>query len=253
MGSSPLTNRHHADQVPLDFRGVLSHTAAPKGSKSVHVRIPKKKMEHRVASLMLCFTADGRERGYQRPGICFALRPSRLQSGEVDPRWPAGRETRKQFEDLKSKYPDILFYAQPNGYFDNATCLAWLQDTISSFAPSHDHLLCMDNLGGHTNPVFRRTAWLNKPTVWLVYTPKDCTDACAVTDDGLGQTIKRKMRNMFLDHFLANTNRWQGLLSEHIPEAECRSLYAKWLHTTITDFYKYTVVKGRGERGLRWC
>ncbi len=189
-------------------------------------------------------------RGYQRPAICFPLCPSRTLSDKVDPRWPAGRETRRQYEQLRHDYPDILFYAQANGYFDNATCLAWLQDTVSQFAVSHDHLLCMDNLGGHTNPVFRKTAWTNNPKVWLLYTPKDCTDACAVTDDSLGQSIKRLMRKSFLEHFTANIALWQGTTSGRITEATCRSLYAKWLHEGTLYFYSHGSVKGgEGETG----
>ncbi len=252
-GRFPLSHRHHADQVPLDFIGVLSRTAAPIGAQSVHLRTPKIKMEHRVASLMLCFTADSRENGYQRAAICFALVPSQNTAGEIDPRWPAGQHTRKQFVDLKGRFPDILFYAQKSGYFDNKTCLAWLQDTLPSLAKSSDHLLCLDNLGGHTSPLFRRHAWDNKPRVWIIYTPPDCTDACAVTDDGLGQAIKRSMRLSFEEHFAANMALWQGEEGHTPITAHARrELYAQWLHKAVHVFYGFNDKNGRwGHHSVR--
>ncbi len=40
-GRFPLNKRHHADEVPLEFQGVLSRTAAPQGVGGVHTRLPK--------------------------------------------------------------------------------------------------------------------------------------------------------------------------------------------------------------------
>ncbi len=154
-------------------------------------------------------------------------------------RW---NKTRKQFALFKEKYPHILFYAQRNGYFDNITCVTWLKDTICNFARSHDHLLCLDNLAGHTSPEFRHAAWSASPKVWLLYTPADCTDACAVTDDGLGQAFKRHMRKSFVKHFNANMDLWQGSKSERLSEAGRRSLYAEWLHQSTLSFYSYNNV-----------
>jgi len=242
-GRFPLNKRHHADEVPLDFQGVLSRTAAPKGAGGVHTRLPKVKLDHRVASLMLCFTAEGHENPC-RPAICFALTPNESQ-GYKDPRKPAAAKTQREIAELQRLYPNILFYVQKKGYFDTVTCMAWLQDTMQSFIKSGDHLLCLDNLGAHVNPDFRRAAWQHKPKVWLTYTPADCTDACAVTDDGLGRAFKNKMRKSFVTHFNANIDLWQGVDGLHMSASNRRQLYAKWLDDAFTSFYGWNAKTGK--------
>ncbi len=236
-GRFPLDVRHHADEVPLDFQKVLCSTAAPVGAQAVHLRKPKVHLEHRVASLMLCFTAEGRER-ICKPAICFPLVPEEL-AGCKNPLMPSGSKTKGEFIELRKLFPDILIYVQRNGYFDSVTCLQWLDDTLVDFRKSCDHLLVMDNLGAHTNPDFRKRAWEHKPRVWLLYTPPDCTDACAVTDDGLGQAYKRMMRKYFVDHFGANVERWQSGGEQGFTAADRRKLYCEWLCKAHRVFYEW--------------
>ncbi len=236
FGRFPLSRRAHADEVPLDFQKVLERTAAPKGCGPVELRKPKQKLEHRVASLMLHFVADGRE-GAPLPAICFPLVPSVDSEGVVEPRFPAGVATRKQFDMLKRQFPDILIYAQRNGYFDSVTCQAWLTDTMKGLPISGPYLLCLDNLRGHCTPEFREAAACRKPPVELVYTPADCTDACAVTDCGLGRTIKNRMRKKFLADFESRIEAWQGCPEEMLSAADRRHLYCAWLDESFSDFY----------------
>ena len=216
-------------------------------SNPVHLRRPKAKLEHRVASLMLCFTAEGRE--YRcKPAICLPLIPSTI-GGITDPSKPSSRKTQVEIASLQEQFPDIFIYVQRNGYFDGVTCLKWLADTMDNFRKSSDHLLVMDNLGAHTNPDFRRLAWEHDPRVWLLYTPPDCTDACAVTDDGLGRTFKNKMRKSFHAHFDANMERWQSGGKEGFSASARRKLYCQWLSEANKFFYGYTNDKGGLESG----
>ena len=86
-GRFPAKNRYHVDQVPLEFGGVFDSTLADKGSKTVHVKTPKKDMGRRRASLQLCFRADGPQNC--KPGICFRLTPKKSRNGSVDPKTPS--------------------------------------------------------------------------------------------------------------------------------------------------------------------
>ena len=95
----------------------------------------------------------------------------------------------------------------------------------------------LDNLSGHCTPEFVKTAEFCKRRVNVVYTPTDCTDACSVTDDGLGKAIKSRMRKMFLDHFNANTSMWQDTDGQHITAMGRRDLYVSWFDQAMKDFY----------------
>ena len=236
-GKFTLDKRHHADQVPLEFQNTLDRTAAPTGAVSVHVRKPRFKLNHRVASLNLIFSAATDSNPL--PGaICFPLMPEKnKETGVVDPRWPSGKETRKQFAKWKTAYPHIYIYAQKSGWFDDVTCLAWLEDILDDFTLGNPHILVMDNLSGHCTPEFRATAWDSTPRVHIMYTPADCTDACAVTDDGLGKAIKGRMRKMFLDHFNANTSMWQDTDGQHLTAMDRRDLYVSCFDQAMKDFY----------------
>ncbi len=115
---------------------------------------------------------------------------------------------------------------------------------MDGFRKHCDHLLVMDNFGAHTNPDFRRRTWQHVPRVWLLYTPPDCTDACAVTDDRLGQTYKNLMRKSFVKHFEANMDRWQSGGAEGFSASERRKLYCKWLSDAHRQFYSWDEERG---------
>ena len=86
--------------------------------------------------------------------------------------------------------------------------MAWLKDFRRQTGIREEKLLGCDNLGGQTHPDFREYARKSANTL-LVYTPEDCTDLCAVTDAGLGREIKRRMKEMFEDHFDENCDQWE--------------------------------------------
>ena len=94
-GRFPARDRFHADQVPLEFGGVFSKTAAPKGSKRVHVKSSKHDMARRQATIQLTFNAE--EKCSVKPGICFRLAPQ-VTRGKVNPQivWLHSSEKRIQ-------------------------------------------------------------------------------------------------------------------------------------------------------------
>ena len=145
---------------------------------------------------------------------------------------------------MRAEFPDILFYVQKSAWFDNVTCDAWLDGILLGFSKSGPHLLCLDNLGGHVSTSFRNIAWKNSPRVHLVYTPADCTDACAVTDDGLRLDIKRDIRKKFLLHFQSHIEDWQGKNGLSITASDRRHLYSGWLSESIKSFYDPSQASG---------
>ena len=63
-----------------------------------------------------------------------------------------------------------------------------------------EKLVGLDNLSTHCHSVFCKYS-KEKTNSLLVYTPEDCIDLCAVTDAGLGKSIKDMMRAKFNRHY----------------------------------------------------
>ena len=55
-----------------------------------------------------------------------------------------------------------------------------------------------------------------------------------VTDIGLGHAIKRRMKNKFVEHFAANSQKWQR---GEVPPTERKKLYVRWLSEATNEFY----------------
>lgn len=168
-------NRFHVDQVPLEFGG-SDTTYDKKGTKRVHVKKAKVDMERRVASLQLCFTAEGAQR--VKPGICFRAKPAIRADGSADPSRPQHANLKK---DLRQMPKGIDVYFQPKAWFDTATSLQFAKNFRNQARPANqEKLLGLDNLNSQCAPEFIDT--MRKAKVQLIYTPADCTDLCAVTD-----------------------------------------------------------------------
>jgi len=168
-------NRFHVDQVPLEFGG-SDKTYEKKGAKRVHVKKAKVDMERRVASLQLCFNAEGPQR--VKPGICFRAKPAEKASGSVDPSRPQHANLKK---DLQQMPKGIDVYFQPKAWFDTATSLQFAKNFRGQVRPANqEKLLGLDNLNSQCAPDFIDS--MRKAKVQLIYTPADCTDLCAVTD-----------------------------------------------------------------------
>ena len=120
---------------------------------------------------------------------------------------------RKEFEELNRDFPEVDLYVQKKGYFDNSVCVTAANDLVDSFPPEGEYLVCLDNLKGHCCPEYQ-SILRNDGNALIIYTPPNCTDVCAVTDAGLGRSIKMLMRKYFQEHFENNLERWtQGTVT----------------------------------------
>jgi len=232
FGRFPLERRIHGDQVPLEFQGTLNTTLAPKGAHRVQVKQPKLNMDFRVATLMLYFVAEA-ENPWLRPAICFRMIPFVTSDGLVFHTIPKAHVVRKEFEDLIQEFPMIDIYLQAKGYFDNSVCLEAANDLVDSFPSSDEYLVCMDNLSGQINTEYRDIL-KKEGNAFILYTPPNCTDVCAVTDAGLGRSIKNLMRKRFKTHFEANIDTWTD---GKVTPKERRHLYCEWLRDAMIEFY----------------
>ena len=103
---------------------------------------------------------------------------------------------------------DIAVYYQKKAWFDRPTCMSWAKDYRRSTGIQQEKLLGLDNLDGQTHPEFRKYLRQSSNSL-LIYTPADCTDLCAVTDAGLGRSIKSRMKIKFEDHYEEHSDEWE--------------------------------------------
>ena len=232
FGRFALARRIHGDQVPLEFQGSLTHTLAPKGAKRVQLKQPKMNIDFRVATLMLYFVAEA-QTPWLRPAICFRLFPFSDANGLVYHSMPKSGRVKAEIAELQQEFPEIDIYVQKKAYFDNSLCLAAANDLVDSFPDSGEYLVCVDNLSGQTNLQYRDIL-KKEGNAFIVYTPPNCTDVCAVTDAGLGRSIKNLMRKHFIKHFETHLDLW---VNDKVTPKERRHLYCEWLVAAMTEFY----------------
>ena len=72
----------------------------------------------------------------------------------------------------------------------------------------------------------------------VVYTPEDCTDLCAVTDDGLGFEIKRRMVKYYKDDLCSSDARLEAWKNGKVPVSERRILATQWLSRAWKSYCK---------------
>ncbi len=92
-------------------------------------------------------------------------------------------------------------------------------------------MLILDNAGGHI-----RSETVNEckeHNAQLVFTPARCTDMCAVTDAGLGRSLKNIMKKKFRNHFTENYEEW---CSGNVSSEDRRRLTTKWFAEAIEEF-----------------
>ena len=135
-------------------------------------------------------------------------------------------------EKLRKKYPNIEIYCQPKGYMDDITFLTWFKNTFLPTAGNNPQLLVLDNLNAHGTAEIREFAALHD--ILLLFSPPNCTDLIQVTDLGLGYTIRRRMKNKFVEHYQSHHVAWER---GDVPPMERKQLHVKWLSESIIDFY----------------
>jgi hypothetical protein len=72
----------------------------------------------------------------------------------------------------------------------------------------------------------------------LAYTPEDTTDLCAVTDDGLGWEIKKRMVAYYKADLESSAERLSAWKDGDVGVAERRRLFVSWLADAWDDFTK---------------
>lgn len=121
--------------------------------------------------------------------------------GTVDPTRP--KSTRLQ----KEKFPkSVDVYWQPKGYFDSATCMAYAR-RYQKQAQRGEKLHQLDNLGGQSDPEFRKFM-KTKANTLLLFTVPGCTDVGAAVDAGLGRDVKGGMKRRFEADFEERMDDW---------------------------------------------
>ena len=243
-GKYPLSRRWHADEVPVEFGGSLTRTASLRGAKRVSIKHPRVRMEERVASVMMLFNAEGLR---PRPTICLALTPDTDDNKDVDPCSPVQQRGRDEINSLRQDYPNVDILVQRNAYFDTVTCDAWAR-YFSDYISNQRHILVMDNLGGHSTPYFRQI--MEDAQVELVSTPTRCTDLCAVTDCGLGRSVKLLMKKSYVQHFNDNTALW---CSGKVTASMRRRLYVSWLSSAWQQFHDSECGRAQIVRAFERC
>jgi len=228
-GSFPSHRQINFDQVPLEFACAdLLRTYEVSGTKVIHVEKPEHKVERRECSLLLAFSATS-----QMPfaSICLRGTAAKNSEGIADFRRPCQRPMQQQFADLKAQFPAVHIYVQKNGYFDSAVMMNWAVDFINDLGQG-PFMVSADNLRAHCTPEFREL--LCSAGIHLVYTPPGWTDLVQVVDAGIGYSVKRRMKKLFFDHYMANHNDWN---SGKVSAANRRALHVEWLSTALTAFY----------------
>jgi hypothetical protein len=222
-GRFPANRTYHVDQVPLEFGGMFKKTYDRKGKKSIRIKGTKFNLDKRQATLQPCFCAEGPQN--VNPGIIFRITPQKnKKTGTVNSKVPTTKAVQKEFKLMKRRFPNVNVYAQKKAWADSNVVMNWLKD-YKKESGSGEKLLGLDNLGAQCSPEFKEAA--RKTETLLIYTPEDCTDACAVTDAGPGRSLKNDMKNLFYQHYENNPDLWDkdGLLSA----SDRRMLFVQWL------------------------
>ena len=115
-------------------------------------------------------------------------------------------------------------------------CDQWLEDFHQDTKFLGDRCLGLDSWGPQATPDWQADA--KKKRVKLAYSPEDCTDLCAVTDDGLGWEVKKRMVAYYKADLESSAERlevWKGK-NGGVKVPERRLLFVKWLADAWEDF-----------------
>ena len=112
----------------------------------------------------------------------------------------------------------------------------WLVDFNDATKHLGHRLLGLDNWGPQATPEWQAQA--KAYGVKLAYTPEDSTDLCAVTDDGLGWEIKKRMVGYYKADLESSSERLDAWKNGAVGASERRVLFVKWFADAWEDFTK---------------
>lgn len=227
-GKYPGGNRYHTDQVPLDFSLRNTKSYNEKGQGYCWQKGSKVDMTKRQATFQPFFRALGPQN--VKPCLIVALKPKIVseERGIIDVKTPTDTRIRAEMK-LYDKRVNV--YYDPKAYASHDVCVQMLKDFDAQTSNQGDRVLGMDNWDCQTTEEYQSLA--KRRGVKLVYSPSDCTDLCAVTDYGLGNTSKGFMVDEFRQEFESRLEHWCG--SEDDPSrktitaSERRILFTKWV------------------------
>ena len=92
----------------------------------------------------------------------------------------------------------------------------------------------MDNYCTQKSEYYQKKA--KKLNIKLVYTPEDTTDVTAVTDDSLGNEIKRRIVKQYAEDLGSSPERLAEWKDGKVSAGERRILFTHWLGNAWEDF-----------------
>lgn len=230
-GKYPGKNRYHTDQVPWETSLASTKSYNDKGEGSCWMRGTKVDLTKRQCTLQPCFRAVGRQN--VKPVIIFALKPKIIdaENGVIDVTKPADSRI---FKEMAKYDRRVQVYYDPKSYACGDVCVQTLRDFNKQTRRQGKRLLGLDNWGAQATDEYQSLA--KSMNTKLAYSPSDCTDLCAVTDYGLGKTLKEFMVADFQEDFDRRTDYWSGTAdgAKTISASERRILFTKWLGNAWT-------------------
>lgn len=225
-GLYPGKNRYHTDQVPFDCSLASTSSYNDKGKGSCWIKTPKVDVTKRMCTLQPTFRAEGPQN--VKPAIIFRLKPKIVNKAtfKIDVTKPADSRIHAELHKYDKR---VTVYFDPKAYACADVCAAQLRDFHRHTKSQGDRILGLDNWGPQATIEYQAKA--KRFGIKLVYTPEACTDLCAVTDYGLGATLKKLMVNQYEEDFNSRVDYWCGNKSgdKTISLSEKRILFTKWL------------------------
>ena len=187
-------------------------------------------MEKRLGTLILYFCAEGDQ--LVNPQIIFPLKPKTDKEGNIDPTQPASPKIKKE----RAKYnKNVVVLFQDNAWANART--SEVSFKIACRKIPKGSLLTLDNLNGHRTPAYKAIAATNQ--TFLLYTPPDCTDLCAVNDHGLGKWFRDKIKKEFLNEYKRKEKIWD---QKNIDASERRIRLVEWVSKAWVEIKKYPLM-----------
>jgi len=227
-GLYPGEARYHVDQVPADFASYGRRSVNDKGTGVCHIT-GAKGMDKRQHTMQLCFRAEAPQ--IVKPAVIFHGKPFIDAAGNIQPRIPL----RKRLAERKQYHPDVDVYWDVKAYAGSAVCDAWLEDFDKQTKRANKkRILGLDHWSPQDNDDYHENA--SGRGIKLNYTPEDTTHLTAVTDDGPGNEIKKRVVKMYKADLEKSPERLDQWKNGKVSASERRILFTHWLAKAWKDY-----------------
>ena len=179
--------------------------------------------------MQLCFRGEPPQ--IVPPAVIFHGKPFIDDDDNIDPRTPARTRARER----KQYDPRVIVYWDPKAYASCPVSDAWLEDFDKiTKTKNPKRALGLDNYSTQSSERYQAEA--KEWNIKLVFTPEDCTDVTAVTDDGIGNEIKKRIVKMYQGDLESSEERLAQWKDGKVSASERRILFTKWLGDAWEDF-----------------